>query len=126
MCKTMARNKKYRTGQTAIRFGPAVKALVLCLFIGGSGIGYVAEKHEIYQLGQQITKREAVLSKMEDTNEKLKKQLGYMRSPQYLEKKIKEFNLGLVVPQQSQVWRLTEPASQAGEQRVQLAAREQK
>ena len=48
----MARNKKYRTGQTAIRFGPAVKALVLCLLIGGSGIGYVAEQHEIYQLGQ--------------------------------------------------------------------------
>jgi hypothetical protein len=34
-----------------------------------------------------------------------------MRSPQFLEMRIKELNLGLVPPQPSQVWRLNEPLS---------------
>ncbi|PYI83819.1 MAG: hypothetical protein DME26_14390, partial [Verrucomicrobia bacterium] len=66
----------------------------LCLLIGGSGIGYVWQKNQIYQLGQQIKKRESCLIKLEDQNEKLRKQLGLLRSRQYLEKRIKEWNLG--------------------------------
>ena len=112
----MARNRKYRCGQAGIRFGPALKALLLCLLIGGSGIGYVWQKNQIYQLGQQIKKRESCLIKLEDQNEKLRKQLGLLRSPQYLEKRIKEWNLGLAPPQSSQVWRLNEPTREAGKQ----------
>jgi hypothetical protein len=104
----MARNRKYQSA--AIRFGPALKALVLCLLIGGSGVGYVWQKNQIYQLGQQIKKREIMLEKMEDQNEKLRNKLGTMRTVQYLEKRIKELNLGLAAPQQSMVWRLPEPA----------------
>jgi len=103
----MARNRKYQSA--AIRFGPALKALLLCLLIGGSGVGYVWQKNQIYQLGQQIKKREICLGKLEDQNEKLKNQLGTMRTVQYLEKRIKELNLGLAAPQQSMVWRLVEP-----------------
>lgn len=103
----MARNRKYQSA--AIRFGPALKALLLCLLIGGSGVGYVWQKNQIYQLGQQIKKREICLEKLEDQNEKLKNQLGTMRTVQYLEKRIKELNLGLAAPQQSMVWHLTEP-----------------
>ena len=112
----MARNRKYRCGQAGIRFGPALKALLLCLLIGGSGIGYVWQKNQIYQLGQQIKKRESCLIKLEDQNEKLRKQLGLLRSRQYLEKRIKEWNLGLAPPQSSQVWRLNEPTREAGKQ----------
>ncbi len=32
-----------------------------------------------------------------------------MRSPKFLEGRIKDLNLGLVAPQQSNVWRLAEP-----------------
>ena len=103
----MARNRKYQSA--AIRFGPALKALLLCLLIGGSGVGYVWQKNQIDQLGQQIKKREMCLEKLEDQNEKLKNQLGTMRTVQYLEKRIKELNLGLAAPQQSMVWRLVEP-----------------
>ena len=102
----MARNRKYQSA--AIRFGPALKALLLCLLIGGSGLGYVWQKNQIYQLGQQIKKRELWLDKLEDQNEKLRRQLGIMRGPQYLERRIKELNLGLVPAQPSQVWRLSE------------------
>lgn len=105
----MARNRKYQSA--VIRFGPAVKAFLLCLVIGGAGVGYVWQKNQIYQLGQQIRRRELRLSDLQDQNEKLKRQLAMMRSPQYLDMRIKELNLGLVAPQPSQVWRLSEPAA---------------
>ncbi len=70
----MARNRKYQSA--AIRFGPALKAFLLCLLIGGSGVGYVWQKDQISQLGQQIKKRELRLAELEHQNEKLRKQLG--------------------------------------------------
>ena len=107
----MARNRKYQSA--VIRFGPALKAFLLCLLIGGAGVGYVWQKNQIYQLGQQIRKREIRLTELDAQNEKLKKQLAIMRSPQFLETRIKELNLGLTAPQPSQVWRLTEPGPAA-------------
>jgi len=38
----MAHNRKSQPA--SIRFGPALKAFLLCLLIGGSGVGYVAER----------------------------------------------------------------------------------
>jgi hypothetical protein len=87
-----------------------LKAFLLCLLIGGSGVGYVWQKDQISQLGKQITKRERQLAVLKDQNVKLSKQLGTMRSPPYLEKRIQELGLGLVPPQPAQVWRLSEPA----------------
>lgn len=107
----MARNRKHQSA--VIRFGPALKAFLLCLLIGGAGVGYVWQKNQIYQLGQQIRKRELRLAELGEQNEKLKKQLAMMRSPQFLEMRIKELNLGLTAPQPSQVWRLIEPVSES-------------
>ena len=104
----MARNRKYQSA--AIRFGPALKAFLLCLLIGGSGVGYVWQKDQISQLGQQIKKRELHLGELGSQNEKLRKQLAAMRSPGFLERRIQELGLGLVPPQPAQVWRLTEPS----------------
>jgi hypothetical protein len=106
----MARNRKSQSA--AIRFGPALKALLLCLLIGGSGIGYVWQKDQITRLAQQIKKREVHLKKLTDDNENLRKQLATMRSPRFLEGKIKELNLGLVAPQPQQIWRLNEPTGE--------------
>jgi hypothetical protein len=104
----MARNRRYQSA--AIRFGPALKAFVLCLLIGGSGVGYVWQKDQITQLDRQIKQRELHLAALADQTEKLRKQLGTMRSPPCLERRIQELGLGLVPPQQTQVWRLSEPA----------------
>ncbi len=104
----MARNRKYQTA--AIRFGPALKAFLLCLLIGGSGVGYVWQKDQISQLARQIGQREADLARLVDQTERLRKQLGAMRSPRYLDWKIQELGLGLGPPQQTQKWRLSEPA----------------
>jgi hypothetical protein len=104
----MAKNRKSQSA--AVRFGPALKAFLLCLLLGGSGVGYVWQKDQIAQLGQEIKKRELRLAQLEDQNEKLNKQLATMRSPRFLETRIKELNLGLVQPQAGQVWCLSEPS----------------
>jgi cell division protein FtsB len=104
----MARNRRYQSA--ANRFGPALKAFLLCLLIGGSGVGYVWQKDQISQLGRQIKKRELRLDELKNQSEKLKKQLAAMRSPPYLERRIQELGLGLGPPQPTQVWRLAEPA----------------
>ena len=122
----MARNRKYESA--AIRFGPTLKALLLCLLIGGAGVGYVWQKDQIYQLGRQIKQREVHLRDLADRNEKLRKQLSTMRSPSLLEARIKELKLGLLQPEQAQIWQLPEPcrespAPSAGQQYAARAAR---
>jgi hypothetical protein len=104
----MARNRKHQPA--AIRFGPSLKAFLLCLLIGGSGVGYVWQKSQIGELGKQILKREHRLRDLVNQNEKLSKQLASLRSPRFLELRIKELNLGLGPPPLSQVWSLPEPA----------------
>jgi transposase len=106
----MARNRKNQSA--AIRFGPALKALLLCLAIGGSGIGYVWQKQQISELSAQIRKRETRIVEMREQNDKLRKQLATLLSPKYLDMRVKELKLGLVQPQQAQIWRLTEPAGE--------------
>ena len=103
----MARNRKYQT--TATRFGPALKAMLLCLLIGGSGVGYVWQKGQINELGKQMLKREQRLAELLKQNEKLNTQLNTMRLPWMLEKNIADLKLGLVRPQPAQIWYLPEP-----------------
>ena len=102
----MARNRKYQSA--AIRFGPALKAFLLCLLIGGSGVGYVWQKNQIFDLGQQIRKREKILADLEKQNDQLRRQLAWMQSVKYLEGRIKELNLGLVPPEPAKIWWLRE------------------
>jgi hypothetical protein len=118
----MARNRKHQSA--AIRFGPALKAFLLCLLICGSALGYVWQKNQIYELGQQIRKREMHLKDLQDQNEKLRRQMASMRSPQFLEARIKELNLGLVAPQPSQIWYMKEPTPVSIRQNRELAARQ--
>ena len=106
----MAKNR--RAQSAAIRFGPALKAFLLCLVIGGSGVGYVWQKDQIVRLGQQIRSRELQLKAMEIQNDKWEKQLASMRSLSYLDQRIKECNLGLGPPQPSQIWHLVEPPAE--------------
>lgn len=117
----MARNRKSQSA--ALRFGPALKALLLCLLIGGSGVGYVWQKEQIAKLGHQLASREKRLNVLQDQNEGLRKQLANMRGPRFLEIRIKEANLGLVPPQQGQVLRLNEPVAEPARTEPQYAAR---
>lgn len=119
---TMAKNRKHQSA--AIRFGPALKAILLCSVICSSALGYVWQKYQIFDLGQQIRKRELRLTDLQNQNEKLRRQLAQMRSPSFLEVRVRELNLGLVPPEPSQVWYLTEPTPESSKSDRQLAARQ--
>ncbi len=92
----------------ALRFVPAVKVAVLVAFIGGSAIGYVWQKNQIIELGRKIKERENRLTQLREANQKLSKQLNTLRYPPVLQRRIKELNLNLVQPAQSQILRLVE------------------
>jgi cell division protein FtsL len=101
----MAKNRKNQAA--AIRFGPALKALFLCLLIAGSAVGYVWQKSQIYQLGKQIHQSEVRLTQLSRDNKKLEDQLADLRSPVMLDQRA--HNLGLAPAQPMQVVRLPEP-----------------
>lgn len=117
----MGRNRK---NGSAVRFVPAMKAALICLLLGGSAIGYVYQKNQIFELGRQIQKSEQRLNALKDSNAKLAKTLLTMQSPPQLEKRVRELNLGLVQPAQSQILTIVEvPPTPASENRPMLAER---
>jgi cell division protein FtsB len=103
----MAGNRKRQSA--AIRFGPALKAAFLCLLIAGSAVGYVWQKGQINQLGQQIALREAKLKQLQVSNQRLAGQIAILHSPPMLDQRARELNLGLAPAQPMQVLRLPEP-----------------
>ena len=102
----MAKNRKNLAA--AIRFGPALKASFLCLLIGGSAVGYVWQKNEIYRLGQQIRQRETKLAQLQNDNKRLSDQISILHSPVMIDRRAKKLNLGLTPATPMQVVRLTE------------------
>ncbi|HEV2207988.1 MAG TPA: hypothetical protein VG167_04390 [Verrucomicrobiae bacterium] len=121
----MSRNRKAQSA--AARFGPAVKAFLLCLLLGGFGVGYVWQKDQLDKLGQQIKMRENKLDSLKQNNDQLRRNLQTMRNLDYLNGRIRDWKLGLGPAQPNQIWRLTEPAGEPAQPQgpTQLAARSQ-
>ncbi len=109
----MARNRKNQSA--AIRLVPALNALMLCLFIGGAGVGYVWYKNQLSLLGQQIRERETRLAEIVQKNNKTRATLTMLCSSLKLNERIKELNLGLAAPPVSQVVHLVETSIEATE-----------
>lgn len=105
----MARNRRHQSG--AVRFVPALKALLLCLLIGGSAVGYVLQKNKIRELGRRINQRETALERLKWENKLRASQLADMQLPHKLAKRVRDpkLGLGLVPPQPNQVIWLVEP-----------------
>ena len=102
----MARNRKNQSA--AVRFGPALKALLLCLFIGGSGVGYVWQQNQLLELGRQKLDKEKRLTLLCAQNSQLARHLAELQSPKSLETRVKELNLGLIMAQPTQIVRLAD------------------
>jgi hypothetical protein len=101
----MKRNRK----REPLRFGTVGKSLFVCVCIAISGLCYVWQKNAIYRLGDEIKKREALLSSAQKRNLMLAAQMAHLESPAELELKCQEYNLSLVAPKETQVVRLYEP-----------------
>lgn len=107
----MARNRRHQSA--AIRFGPALKAFMLCLFIGGAGLGYVWQKNQIFDLSQRARKQEQQLQELKRRNKDRQDQLDVLRSPLWLETQVKKLNLDLAPARPEMVLRLEEPTDES-------------
>jgi hypothetical protein len=105
----MARNKKHQSG--AVWFIPAVKAFFLCLLLGGTAVGYVLQKNNIYELGRQITVLESTLERLKWENKINASQLADLQLPHRLAERVRDQRMGLLPPQPGQVVWLPEPAN---------------
>ena len=94
-------NRKKR-GST-VRFGPALKAVLICLVTCSLGLGYVWQKQQINSLGQQIKENEITLEELKRENKRRGDNLAYLMSPQELDARLRQLNLDLVVPRPKQI-----------------------
>ena len=94
-------NRKKRS--STVRFGPALKAVVICLVTCSLGMGYVWQKQQINSLGQQIKENEIVLEELKRENKRRGDNLAYLMSPQELDARLRQLNLDLVVPKPEQI-----------------------
>ena len=94
-------NRKKRS--STVRFGPALKAVVICLVTCSLGMGYVWQKQQINSLGQQIKENEIVLEELKRENKRRGDNLAYLMSPQELDARLRQLNLDLVVPNPEQI-----------------------
>ena len=101
---------RYRSKATSeLKAAAVVKAFFLCSLIVLVCVGYVWQKQQINLLGDQIRTAENRLARLRDQNDKLRKNVAQLVSPAVLDARVQELRLGLVAPQQSQIWRLPEP-----------------
>jgi hypothetical protein len=102
----MRGNRKHQTA--AVRFGPALKALALCVFLGGSGVGYVWQKEQINILAERQRQVDARYEQQRNKNERLARILATLQSHGEIEAQIKRNGLGLVPPQPDQIVHIVE------------------
>jgi len=62
----MPKNRK--RSEPAVKLGPVFKAFVACLCLGLAGVGYVWQKNELHDLGEQLKKKEQKLAELEREN----------------------------------------------------------
>ncbi len=103
----MAKNRK--SERAAVRFAPAVRAFLLCLIIGGVGLGYVAQKKKIAMLSDQNAALEEKHLKLERQRQNLLWKLERLQSFTELEAKIKNMKLELLPATPDRIVRITVP-----------------
>ena len=97
-----------KTGKKAVRFGPALKAVLICLVTCSLGLGYVWQKQQINTLGEQIKENEINLEELRRENKRRGDRLSFLMSPQQLDARLRQLNLDLEVPRPEQIVVLVE------------------
>ena len=93
----------------AVRAGTVAKVVALCLFIGGAGIGYVAQKRQNYVLKEQSIERQRERQELERRRDEAALALEKITKDEELERQVVAFQLGLVRPDRNSVRTLPEP-----------------
>ncbi len=107
----MGKNRKHNEARAQL--GPVLKAVVICLLLGGSAVGYVLQKNKLHELGRQIARRESILNALKSENKLRAMQLANLQLPRRIEERVTEQKLGLVrTPAVQMIW-LPEPTVEA-------------
>lgn len=102
--------KKNRKSQSAaIRLGPAIKALFLCLFFGGAAVGYVWQQKKLRDLDVIQRTLEARLDLLKRDNRVLSGQLADLQLPYRLQERVRQLHIQLTPAVASQLVRISEP-----------------
>jgi hypothetical protein len=105
----MAKNRK--TQSDTVRFSAVARVLLLCVFFGGSAIGYVWQQGQIMKLNVRRKALETVLGDLQVQNRRRNDQFESQLLPKALEDRVRGMNLGLAPHNPAQVVRLAEPAA---------------
>ena len=108
----MANNRKNQSA--AVRFGPALKALLVCAAVGGAGVGYVWHVQQLHLLVRKIVEGEKRLEALVRENREWEKQLSYLKSPAVLKSLVSKHNLNLGMTHPDQVMVLLDPMQGSG------------
>ncbi len=108
----MANNRKNQSA--AVRFGPALKALLVCAAVGGAGVGYVWHVQQLHLLWRKIVEGEKRLEALVRENREWEKQLSYLKSPAVLKSLVSKHNLNLGMTHPDQVLVLLDPMQGSG------------
>lgn len=109
----MATNR--RRDSEAVRVGTLVKAIVVCAVIAGLGIGYVRQRSQQLELGQQITELERRRERAEQTLAIQRVTLSTLTSRPELLAKVRRFGLGLTNAAPSQRLYVVVPSGPAAQ-----------
>ena len=101
----MGRNRKNGSATWLV---PGAKAALICLLLGGSAIGYVYQKNQLFELGRQIQKSQQQLEALNESNARLQRSLLTLQSTVYLENRVRELKLQLAPPAQNQILTIPE------------------
>ncbi len=102
----MARNRKSEAA--SIRFGTALKTLLLCGLVTGAGLGYVWLQEQIQVLSKRLATKELEWEELRSQNVRLLGHLRELQSPRTLDARVRELAPGLGIPQPDQVVRVVE------------------
>ena len=97
--------KKY---DSPLSVGSWIRAVLLCLLLGGTAMGYVWQKSQIHQIGTEVRKKEMRLELLKGDNEGWQQVRAEMRSTQNLYDRVRKLGLGLAMPQPEQLLRLSD------------------
>ena len=90
------------------------KILVSCLVVTGALLLYVHERVEVLRVSYGIYAKASRLSEQSEEYRRLKFEVGQLRSPENLEKRLKELSLTLTLPKQIQVLRIPQVKTSLG------------
>lgn len=94
--------------EVAVGTGWLIKAMIVCLFIGGSCVGYLWQKNQVHKLGRRIQNLERELDQLERGNERLRQRYSTMMSRPEIKRRLAEWGSDLREPSPEQIHRIRE------------------